>query len=407
MTRLAVGDDLLSPDALSDPYTYFGQLRELDPVHWNELHRSWIVTRYEDVMAGYKDGRLSSDRVVPHFEARLSAPEREEMEPVLRTLSRWMVFNDPPEHGRLRAITRDAFSPRTVEAMRPRVKAVVEDLLGGLEGKATADFVADFAFPLPAIVIAELLGVPPGDRELFKSWSTDLKALVFGALDDGQRHQRARQAIDALSAYFADLVAHYRRRPGDNLISSFLVPEAGRPPVDAGELIPMLILLLFAGHETTTNLLANGLLALLRNPDQLDRLRQEPSAMTSAVEELLRFDGPAKLSVRWVASDLEMRGTRIAKGDRLLLVNASANRDPRRFADPDRLDLGRTDNAHLAFGYGRHYCLGASLARLEASLAFSTITERLPRIQLQADGELRWQPTILGRELEQLPIRLS
>jgi cytochrome P450 len=291
--------------------------------------------------------------------------------------------------------------------MRPRVKAVVEDLLGGLEGKATADFVADFAFPLPAIVIAELLGVPPGDRELFKSWSADLKALVFGALDDGQRHQRARQAIDALSAYFADLVAHYRRRPGDNLISSFLVPEAGRPPVDAGELIPMLILLLFAGHETTTNLLANGLLALLRNPDQLDRLRQEPSAMTSAVEELLRFDGPAKLSVRWVASDLEMRGTRIAKGDRLLLVNASANRDPRRFADPDRLDLGRTDNAHLAFGYGRHYCLGASLARLEASLAFSTITERLPRIQLQADGELRWQPTILGRELEQLPIRLS
>jgi cytochrome P450 len=392
--------DLLAPDVVADPHPAFARLREEDPVHWSERHRAWVLTRYDDVSAFFRDLRLSSDRASP-----LARPREDGVggdDPVVSVLTRWMVFRDPPDHTRMRRALRPAFTPSAIEALRPTVERVVDELLDCLPQEF--DFLAEFAVPLPAIVIAELLGIPREDHERFRTWSQGLATLVFASgLPD--RHRRGRDALSALATYLGDQLAHRRAQPSGDLLGTLAVLQ-GAGELTGEEATANAVLLLFAGHETTTGLLANGLAALLARPDQLQRLRAERSLMPSAVEELLRYEGPSKLMPRWAMQDVELRGRRIACGDLVYLVQSAANRDPSHFADPDRLDLARDPNPHLGFGYGLHYCLGAPLARLETAIALSRLLDRRARIELAGD-QPRWQPNLLGRVVEKLEVRFA
>jgi cytochrome P450 len=392
--------DLLAPAVVADPHPAFARLREEDPVHWSERHRAWVLTRHDDVAALFRDPRLSSDRASP-----LARGDRDGVggeDPVVSVLSRWMVFRDPPDHTRMRRALRPAFTPSAIEALRPTVERVVDELLDRLPEEF--DFLAEFAVPLPAIVIAELLGVPREDHDRFRSWSAGLATLVFASgLPD--RHRRGREALNALATYLGELLAQRRAQPADDLLGALAALQAAGA-LTAEEATANAVLLLFAGHETTTGLLANGLAALLAHPDQLERLRAERSLMPSAVEELLRFEGPSKLMPRWAVDEVELRGRQIASGDLVYLVQSAANRDPSRFAEPDRLDVARDPNPHLGFGYGLHYCLGAPLARLETAIALSRLLDQRARIELAGDPP-RWRPNLLGRAVEGLELRLA
>jgi len=392
--------DLLAPEVVADPHPAFACLREEDPVHWSERHRAWVLTRYDDVAALFRDLRMSSDRASPLARRREDAVGGDD--PVVSVLSRWMVFRDPPDHTRMRRALRSAFTPSAIETLRPAIERTVDELLDGLPEEF--DFLAEFAVPLPAIVIAELLGVPREDHDRFRTWSQGLATLVFASgLPD--RHRRGREAMTALATYLGEQLTHRRGQPADDLLGALAVLQAAGE-LTTEEATANAVLLLFAGHETTTGLLANGLAALLAHPEQLERLRADQSLMPSAVEELLRFEGPSKLMPRWAIQDVELRGRRIASGDLVYLVQSAANRDPSRFAEPDSLDIARDPNPHLGFGYGVHYCLGAPLARLETAIALSRLLDRGAPIKLAGDPP-RWRPNLLGRAVESLEVRLA
>jgi cytochrome P450 len=392
--------DLLAPEVVADPHPTFAQLRQEDPVHWSERHRAWVLTRYDDVSAAFRDRRLSSDRASPL--ARPNEAELAGADPVISVLARWMVFRDPPDHTRIRRALRPAFAPSAVDALRATVERVVDQLLDGLPEEF--DFLDEFATPLPAIVIAELLGVPPEDHDRFRAWSQDLATLVFASgLPD--RHRRGREALTALADYLGEQLARRRAQPADDLLGTLAVmQEAGE--LTAEEATANAVLLLFAGHETTTGLLGNGLAVLLTHSHELERLRADPSLIPSAVEELLRYEGPSKLMPRWAEEEVELRGRRIAPGELIYLVQAAANRDPEHFAEPDRLDLARHPNSHLGFGYGLHYCLGAPLARLETAIGVSRLLDHYARIELAGD-QPRWRTNLLGRAVENFEVRLT
>jgi cytochrome P450 len=292
-----------------------------------------------------------------------------------------------------------------VEALRPAVEEIVEELAASLAAADRADFVAEFAYPLPSRVIALLLGVPANDRGDFKRWSEEIEPIVFGGPDDrAERRGRARQGLLELERYFGELLERRRREPADDLLSALARAEEAGDALSRDEVVATCILLLFAGHETTTNLIGTGLLSLVRNPSEMGRLRADRALLRGAVDELLRYEGPTKAQPRVAAVDLELRGRRIRRGERLFLVQAAANRDPAKFADPDRLDVGRADNDHLAFGYGIHHCLGAPLARLEAEVAFGRLLAA--PWDLELDGAPEWRRTVLSRGVRRLPVRV-
>jgi cytochrome P450 len=395
--------DLLGAKAIADPYSFIGALREHDPVHWNADHRSWVITRYDDVAAGFLDRRLSSNRVDPVYDQKLSDGQRAARAPTYAVLSDWMVFKDPPDHTRLRNLVKLAFTPRAVRALAPRIEEIVDEVLD-LPPRGTVDVVRDIAFPIPAMVIAEMLGVPVGDRHLFRAWSNAASTVIFEAARDDADRRRAQEGLVALSEYLQDLVDRYRMRPADNLISALVRARGVDDTLSEREIVNTCLLLLFGGHETTTNLIANSVLALIRAPASRLELLEDSSLAAEAVEELNRFDGPAKMVVRRAAEDLELRGRHIAAGDRVLLVTCAANRDPRRFQDADRLDLRRAENRHVAFGFGIHYCLGAPLARLEVQTALPRVLARLTDPAIEPD-RLQWLPLLLTRALSSLPVR--
>lgn len=394
-----LSDDLTA----ADPYPAFARLRERAPVHFNEQQRAWVISRYDDVASGFRDPRLSSDRITPFLNA-LPPERRGSAAPVLVPLSRWMVFEDPPAHARLRSLVAPAFTSAALSRLATRSETIVDDLLDAFIAEGHEDLLQHVASPLPAIVIAELLGVPPSAREDFKAWSDELALVVFGAVDVADRYARAVAGLESLNGLFTDLIAARTSASHDDLIS-VMVHEGERrdDPLTPEELTAMCVLLLFAGHETTANLIGAGVAVLLHHPEQLALLRDRPELIGSAVEELLRFEGPAKLSIRQATTDLELRGRTIEAGQRVLLLHAAANRDPARFPDPERLDITRQPNPHLGFGHGIHTCVGAALARLEARIAIPRILERLPGLAC-AEETLAWQPTILGRSLRRLPV---
>ncbi len=394
-------DDLLDPELVHDPYPHLARLREEDPVHYSAAHRSWLVTRYDDVAAGMGDLRLSSDRVKPLL-AAMSDEKRAKSGGALGQIAEWMVVSDPPAHTRLRKLATNAFHPRKVVAMEDRIREIVDDALGRFIASGDTDIVAGFAFPLPATIISELIGAPYEDADRFSAWSDDLALVAFGAggarRDD--RHARAQQSIAEMFEYFQDLLEVRRADPGTDMISDLLAGVDGLEPLSDDEITSMCALMLFAGHETTQTTITSAVKLLLEHPDQRALLEADPKMGGKVVEEVLRVEGAIKVLHRWVIEDVEIGGRSIPEGDRVLLVPAAANRDPRKFDRPDEFDVTRQPNPHLAFGKGIHTCIGAMLARIEMRVAVARMVERLPGLRFAVDApELEWMPSLASRGL--------
>jgi cytochrome P450 len=397
-------DNLLRPDVQADPYPFYHRLRAADPVHW-EATMGWVLTRHADVVATLRDSRFSAERVGFSLDW-LPLDLQETLAPATRAFVRQMLFLDPPDHTLLRGLVSKAFTPRVVEGMRPRVQEIVDRLVDGFQDSSEVDVIRALAFPLPVVVIAEMLGVPPEDHAQFTRWTADLGALIDGTNLTAERAMSALQGLMALMDYFRRIIADHRARPRNDLLQGLIAAEDRGDVLSEDELLGNCMLLLAAGHGTTTHLIGNGLLALLRHPNQLRLLRDTPALIGTAVAELLRYDGTVQITSRLAHEDLQIGEQQIRAGENVFTILGAANRDPAQFPDPDRLDITRQENRHVAFGHGIHYCLGAPLAILEGQIALGTLVRRLPNMCLAAD-DLVWQPSQVFRGLAALPVTLG
>ena len=393
---------LLTSAYLANPYPYYAALRDAAPVFFSHRLNAWVLTRYQDVHRALKDPRLVSSRRVSSYAEQLSAELRTQLQPLFDQFDTWIGNMDPPDHTRLRRLVNAAFTTPMVQELRGDIEQIIEELLDATGTGQTIDFVRDFAYPLPAIVIGRMLGVPRGARQQLIRWSNALTAYSGTGQADSQIAQTASQAAADLSSLFSELARERRETPQKDLLSQLVRVEDQGDRLSHRELLGMCGFLMVAGHETTMALLANGLLALLRHPAQLQYLRTHPTEIPSAVEEFLRYDSPIQHQTRSAVTTLEISGQRIAAGDRVMPFLGAANRDPDQFAQPDRLDLNRAPNPHLAFGLGPHYCLGAPLARLEAELAFRALLQRWKKIEL-----VDQQPQFRQHTSQRNPLRLE
>jgi cytochrome P450 len=393
--------DLYSQAFKRDAYRTFAAMRRDDPIYLqvglDGKTPIWFVTRYDDVDAMLRDRRFVRD------EALAKDPQdRTPTSPLDRLLNDHMLAHDGNDHRRLRSLVSQAFTPKRVADARPRVQAIADALLDRVQPQGAMDLVGDFSFPLPTIVILEMLGIPAADRDRFRTWSN---ALVEPAMDEAAQRQAVAH-LTAFTDYLRGLFEERRDRSGDDLVSGLVRASADGDRLSETELFSTVVLLIVAGHETTVNLIANAVLALARHPESRDALAAEPSRLPVAVEEFLRYDGSVERALnRWAAEDVEWGGHLIRRGEPVILVLGSANHDAERFADPERLDLGRHPNPHLGFGKGPHYCLGAPLARLETEVALGTLLRRLPGLRLAVpEDDLRWRFLPGFRGLEALPV---
>lgn len=393
----------LESETLADPYPIYRRMREQAPV-LKSPYGVWLVSGYDAATTILRDHERFS---VDHSNRREpdEATEPQGPGPVERGMENIMLFKDPPDHTRLRTLVNKAFTPRVVESLRTRIQAIVDELLDEVEARREMDVIAEFAYPLPVRVIAELLGVPPEDRDTFKTWSRGVAPILDPVITDEVFTKVAESGL-MLAVYFDELVQKRRAEPRNDLVTELIRAEDEGERLTEEELRATLILLLVAGHETTMNLIGNGLLALLRNPNELARLRSDPGLVRTAIDELLRYDGPVHLTARTALADTEIAGVTIAKGEMAIVLLSAANRDPAQFSDPDRLDVGRSPNKHLAFSAGGHFCVGATLARVEGQIAFDALVRRFPDITLATD-EVRYRPTVTLRGLESLPVTLG
>lgn len=395
----------------ADPFPIFRRLQAEDPVHWSEPMKAWVVTRYDDVKAiAMNNFEVSANRLAPFFAA---APEarRAAYGSLMIYLGNWMVFRDPPDHTRLRRLFTKAFTSSTIDTLRPSIIGVVDMLLDEMEEKQragqTVDWIADFSYALPATVIMDLLGVPRGDLKRMKVWSDDIALFIGTARASPDKYDRAEVGARDMADYFRGIVAERTTEPRDDIISRMVAARDEKEAMTADEVIATCILLLFAGHETTTNLLGNGLYHSMVYRDQWERLVGEHKLIEPAVEEWLRYDGPSGAVARVVVEDITFGGKHLSKGQRVFAFTNAANRDPSQFADPHRFDIARRHNPHLTFGHGIHYCLGAPLARLEGQIAIERLAERYPRIRLAATSPPAWSDSLILRGIKSLPVVLA
>jgi cytochrome P450 len=395
------------PANLADPFPLFARMRDEDPCHWSPRLRSWVLTRYDDIKAVCMDKgeQMSSDRLRPFF-ATLPGEEARRIQDIIRYLSLWMVFTDPPEHTRLRRLVGKVFSVPAMQGMRPQVEQIADWLLERIGDRDEFDFIAGFAGPLPCLVIMALLGVPRESLPHVKRMSDDIALFIGSSRTSPMKYDTAEAATQEMAAFFRELIVRRRHEPRDDVLSQLVHLRDGDDRLTDDELVATCILLLFAGHETTTNHIANGLLALMRFPDQAALLRRDPGLANAAVEELLRYDGPSGAQVRVVNADLRLHDKDLKKGDRVFIMLNSANRDPRAYADPDRLDLQRDGVPHLTFGYGIHLCLGFALARVEGQVAFPKLLRAWREIE-PATAQQEWINSLVFRGMKALPVRVK
>jgi len=391
----------------SDPYPLYRDLRRIDPFHRSRAADGWVLSRYEDILEVLGDKSFSADeRNWSRYAQIRRQGAREGLPDPYENQRASMLRMDPPDHTRLRSLVSKAFTPRAVDALRGRIEEVVEETLDDLPSSGPLggrfELVRDFAAPLPITVIAEMLGVPSRDRERFRHWSDEaVKTLGDSSWED---RRRAVRAMEELGEYLAAIADERRRHPKDDLISGLVAAEEQGDRLSREELFTTCVLLLVAGNETTTKLIGNSIVALLRNPDQLERLREEPKRILGAVDELLRYDSPVQLTSRFVTEEREMCGKSLRRGQQLVLLLGSGNRDPDAFERADELDVGRENVRHLSFGHGLHHCLGSKLARLEGALALEALITRFPRMRL--DGEIEWGSNTVLRGPSRLPLRV-
>ena len=400
----------LDPEVIANPYPYYHQLRAQDPVHWNEPLQRWTLTRYADVLEAFRDRRLSADRM-SGYAGRLPDPMREKMAPIMRIFSNMMLLSDPPNHTRLRSLANKAFTPRVVEGMRSNIQAIVDQQLDAVEKAGRMDVIGDLAYPLPVKVICEMLGVATEDQDQFKDWSDDLAAFLGDVRRIADLVEPAQSSALQMIDYLRGIIRECRQNPRDDLISALVATEEQGDVFSEEELFSMFVVLQIGGHETTTNLIGNGTLALLQNLEEMQKLRGNPSLVETAVEEFLRYHSPVEYTARIAMEDLEIDGRRISKGQTISICIGAANRDPAQFPEPDRLDITRQDNRHLAFAFGPHFCLGAALARLEGQIAIGTMLRRMDQIRLEPPlssesrlGDFPWRDNPVFHGLESLPV---
>ena len=387
----------MDPAFVEDPYPTYHVLRSQDPVHHSPLG-FWVLTRYADVIAMLRDPRLIKEPIAAFVAARFGMA-------VPFGLGLSMLDRDPPDHTRLRGLVSKAFTPKALESLRPRIQQIVDGLVDQVESRGEMDLVEEFAYPLPVIVICEMLGVPVKDHERFKHWGLDIARGLDAIMlpPDSEVGKRSMIGRKALAEYFRELIAERRAAPRGDMLSALIAAEEAGDKLDEDELLATCILLLVAGHETTVNLIGNGTLALLRHPAQLARLRAEPGLADRAVEEFLRYDPPVQFTARIALQDTKVGEVDAPTGSNAILLFGAANRDPEVCEEPDTLDIGREPSRHLAFGHGPHFCLGAPLARLEGRIIF----QALARLDvLEAAGEPTYNDNIILRGMRELPVRL-
>lgn len=393
---------LLDPRVLADPYPLYHRLRTEAPVYWDPYLYAWVVTRYADIVTVLHQ---FSAKCAPTPE-QLAAIGMPELGPVAQVMMRQMLFMDAPAHTRLRGLASMAFTPARVEALRSHIQDIVDTLMTPIMADGRMDVIADLAAPLPAIVTSEMLGVPTVDRDQLKQWSEDFAEVLGNFQHNPNRAARTLKCVEEMSAYFREAIHRCRTQPREGLVHSLVTAEIDGDRLTEEEVIANCIVTMVGAQETTTNLIGNGVLSLLRNPDQLQRLKEDLTLIPSAVEELLRYESPSQHTTRLAPEDTELGGKRIRKGQAVIVVMGAGNRDPQRFADPDRLDVGRRDNRHLAFGWASHFCFGAALARVEGQIAFHAIVSRLPELILEP-GPLVWRENLGLRGLTSLPVTFA
>jgi pimeloyl-[acyl-carrier protein] synthase len=393
---------LLDPEVLANPYPLYQRLRTEDPVHWDPFLHAWVVTRYNDVV-----------NVLHNFSAQrtptpeqLSAMGLEQMIPIAQLMVKLMLFMEGDAHTRLRGLCSQAFTPARVEALRVHIQDIANRLLDDVMPQGEMELISDFAAPLPSIVTAELLGVPTSDHRQLKQWSAGLAEMLGNFQHNPDRTESVLKTAAQMTAYFREAIQEQRARPREGLVHSLLAAEVGGDRLSDEEVAASLIVTMVGGQETTMNLIANGMLSLLRNPDVAADLRNDLSLIPSAVEELLRYESPSQHTARLAPADVEVGGKLIRKRQAVYAVMGAANRDPERFSDPDRIDIRRKDNRHVAFGFGAHFCFGAPLARLEGQVAFATLLRRLHNPELKP-GPISWRDNLGLRGLNALPLSFS
>lgn len=398
-------DNLLSAAAIADPQSFFRRLRDYDPVLWSERHKVWIVTSHAHVQALFQDQTLSSGRMIRGFRKRVEAQHGPLVKHAMGLLDGWMLLNDPPAHGRLRGPVRKAFAPSVVAELAPRIQAHTHALLDELDTEC--DLVTDFSRPLTSLVICELLGVDPAEKDFLSEWSRAFGRLIYGTSSRDTEYVKTAAAMgEQFYQRFAQHLAMRRSEPRDDLLSHLLQASASESWTE-NELIGACSMLLFAGHDTTSALISSSVRTLLQHPEQMSIIRADPTTVGIAVEELLRFDGPSKTNIRVAQTPFELGGHEVDAGQHLWLGVMAANHDPEVFAKPQMLDLQRHLNPHLAFGAGIHFCLGPSLARLEAAIALPALLERFPKMRLVNPEQPHYSPTVVDRSLLELPLQLG
>jgi pimeloyl-[acyl-carrier protein] synthase len=393
---------LMEPEIMAFPYGLYRELRETDPIHWDPFLHSWIVTRYADIVTVLS--RLSADRT-------LTAKKLEDMglaamSPIIEVMAQQMLFRDPPYHTRLRTLCAAAFTPARVAVLRQHIQDIADSLINRFIRRGTADIVADVAAPMPAIVTAEMLGVPVNDHEKLKQSSIDFAEILGNFLHDPDRVARVAQSVRDMTDYFRAAIRQQETDPQEGLVLSLVKAEVDGVRLTEEEIVANCILTMIGGQETATNLIGSGLLTLLRHPEQMRMLAEDPSLIPSAVEELLRFESPIQHTARVAPDDFTLGGKLIRRGQTVVAVLAAGNRDPERFSSPDVLDLKRGDKGHLAFGWAAHFCFGAPLARMEGQIAFGTLLRRLNNLEL-ASEDFEWRENLGLRGLSGLPVRFD
>jgi cytochrome P450 len=396
--------DLLDEGFLADPYPTYRRLREHDPAYYDPATNQWLVSRYADVHQLTRDPRLSSDRVAAMID-RASAEGEADLEVLRRLLTRRLFLTDPPGHTRIKALMNKAFTPARVNAMRPLVQAAVNELLDAARSGAPVDLIREFADPLPSRMITTILGIPRQDKDRLKAWTDEIYAfMAHAAIPLGERTRRGAQAAVEITAYLRNQLARHRTAPGDDLLDGLITAEEQGGVLSEEELIANVVGLINAGHETTTNLIGNGVWLLLKHPEQRRVLADDPALLPGAIEEVLRFESPIQIIARRTLAEIEVAGSRIPPDRNVALLLGAANRDPSQFDDPDRFNVARADHRHLAFGFGAHYCIGAALARLVGQVAIETLLRRWSHLALVPDSSPRWRRYPAFRGLERLPV---